>query len=213
MIRYQTDFLTTLAYLLGERTVNSTTTPIRADFIQMTLDDAYKAYPWRFARANATLTVTDGVATLPTNYDNNHLAYAKFDNGGSVEDIDQVDPDDEDDLQDGDRAAWIEVLDDEQTYVLKLKDSDVSTLRFRYQKQAPVLSTASVGTAYFNKATIALGARRYVKLGQNPDADISQDQAIFDKEIGKDIAAHQVNAPRKRRKTAQGQTGSHTGSW
>lgn len=213
MLYYQNDFLTTLAYEMGERSVNSTTSTPRADFIQTALNDAYKSYPWRFARVNATLTVTGGLATLPTDYDNNHLAYAKFDNGNVATDIDFVDADDEDDLADGDRAAWVEAIGDGDRYILKLKDSDVATLRFRYQKMAPVLSTASVGTPYFNKRTIVLGARRDVKLGQNPDADISQDQALFEREIAKDIASHQVNAPRKRRKTAQDKTGRATGDF
>lgn len=204
---YQTDFLTTLAYLMGERSVNSTTSAPRADFIQMSLNDAYKAYPWRFARANATLTVTDGVATLPTVYDDNHLAYAKFDNGGVVENLTSIDPDDENTVVDGDLATWIEALDDGMTYILKTKDTNVSTVRFRYQKKAPTLATASVGTPYFNKRTIALGARRDVKLGQNPDADISQDQAIFERELAKDFAAHQVEAPRKKRRTLANRTG------
>lgn len=213
MLYYQNDFLTTLAYEMGERSVNSTTSTSRADFIQTSLNDAYKAYPWRFARANATLTVTSGIATLPTDYDNNHLAYAKYDTGGVAQDIDFVDADDEDDLANGDRAAWVEAIGDGDRYILKIKDTDVATLRFRYQKIAPILSTASVGTPYFNKRTITLGARRDVKLGQNPDADISQDQAIFEREIAKDIAAHQVNSPRKRRKTAQDKTNRATGDW
>ena len=206
-MNYQTDFLTTLAYLMGERSVNATTSAPRADFIQMSLDDAYKAYPWRFARANATLTVTDGIATLPTVYDDNHLAYVKFDNGGVVEQVSTIDPDDDNTVEDGDLAAWIEVLDDGITYILKTKDTNVSTLRFRYQKKAPNLATASVGTPYFNKRTIALGARRDVKLGQNPDADISQDQAVFERELAKDFAAHQVQAPRKKRRTLAYRTG------
>lgn len=210
---YQTDLLTTLAYLMGERSVNSTTSTARAKFIQSSLQDAYKAYPWRFARANATLSVVAGIATLPATYDNNHSAYAKFDNGSAVENIDFVDPDDENDLVDGDRGAWIEAIGDGDQYILRIKDTDVATLRFRYQKLAPVLATASTGTSYPNEMTIALGARRYVKLGQNPDADISQDQTIFERELAKDIAAHQVQAPRKRRRTAQGQTGQHTGAF
>lgn len=209
---YQDDFLTSLAYLMGERSVNATTSGPRADFIQSTLNDVYKAYPWRFARTNATLSVVNGLATLPADYDDNHKAYAKFDNGTVVRDLDQVDPDDEDELTNGDRACWIETIDGER-YAVHTKDSDVSTILFRYQTKAPTLATASTGTPYPNRRTIALGARRDVKLGQNPDADISQDQAIFERELAKDIAAHQVPAPRKRRRTAQGQAGNHTGSF
>ena len=212
-LNYQSDFLTTLAYLMGERSVNSTTSAPRADFIQSALEDVYKAYPWRYARANATLTVTGGIATLPTDYDDNHLAYAKYDNGSVAEDLDPIDPDDEDDLSDGDRAVWIEAIGDGTRYVLKTKDSDVATVRFRYQTQAPILATASTGTAYPNKRTVCLGARRDVKLSQNPDADVSQDNAIYERELAKDIAAQQVHAPRKRRRTAHGQSRSYTGEF
>lgn len=208
----QTEILTTLARLLGERSVNATTSTSRADFIQETLTEAYQAYPWRFARTNATLSISSGIATLPTNYDDNQPAQAKFDNGVTVK-LDAIDPDDEGDVTDGDRAVWIEAIDDDR-YILNTKDSDVSTVRFRYQKRPPILDSAgTITTPYPNKMTIALGARRYVKLGQNPDADISQDEKIFQNRLSADIAFHQVPAPRKRRKTAQSQTGSHTGEF
>ncbi len=208
----QTNILTTLAYLLGERSVASTTSAPRADFIQSTLEEAYQAHPWRFARTNATLTISSGIATLPTNYDDNHFSYAKFNNGVDVR-LDPIDPDDSGQVEDGDRAQWIESIGND-TYVLNTKDADVSTVMFRYQTKAPTLdSGGSVTTPYPNKMTLAYGARRYVKLGQNPDADISQDEALFQKKLSQDIAAHQVPAPRKRRRTAQTQAGSHTGDF
>lgn len=208
----QSDILTTLAYLLGERSVNATTSAPRADFVQQTLVEAYQAYPWRFARTNATLTISNGIATLPTDYDDSHLAHVKFNNGVETE-LDLVDPDDAEDLNDGDRATWIEAVGDD-VFVIKTKDADVTTALVRYQKKAPVLdSSGTVVTPYPNKMTIALGARRYVKLGQNPDADISQDEKIFQNKLSQDIAFQQVNAPRKRRKTAQTQTGTSTGDW
>ena len=208
----QSDILTTLAYLLGERSVNATTSAPRADFVQQTLVEAYQAYPWRFARGNATLTISNGIATLPTNYDDSQPTHVKFNNGVDTE-IDLVDPDDAEDLSNGDRAAWVENIGDD-TFVLKTKDTDVTTALVRYQRKAPVLdSGGNVVTAYPNKMTIALGARRYVKLGQNPDADISQDEKVFQNKLSQDIAFQQVNAPRKRRKTAHSQSGSSTGDF
>lgn len=208
----QSDILTTLAYLLGERTVNSTTSAPRADFVQQTLTEAYQAYPWRFARTNATLTITSGIATLPTNYDDNQQAHIKFNNGTETT-LDPIDPDDSEQVQAGDRAVWIESVADD-VFVIKTKDTDLTTALVRYQKKAPVLdSSGTIVTPYPNKMTLALGARRYVKLGQNPDADISQDEKIFQNKLSQDIAFQQVNAPRKRRKTAQGQTGSSTGEF
>lgn len=208
----QSDILTTLAYLLGERSVNSTTSAPRADFIQQTLEEAYQAFPWRFARTNATLTISNGIATLPTNYDDTQPSHIKFTSGVDIE-LDPVDADDSEDLANGDRAAWIYAVDDD-VFVLQTKDSDVSQIQFRYQKKAPILDSAgTIKTPYPNKMTIALGARRYVKLGQNPDADISQDEKIFQNKVSQDIAFSQVNAPRKRRKTAQTQAGRATGDF
>ncbi len=208
----QSEILTTLAYLLGERSVNATTSAPRADFVQQTLVEAYQAYPWRFARTNATLTISNGIATLPTNYDDSQPTHVKFNNGVETE-LDLVDPDDGEDLENGDRAAWIETVADD-VFVIKTKDADVTTALVRYQKKPPVLDSAgTVVTPYPNKMTIALGARRYVKLGQNPDADISQDEKVFQNKLSQDIAFQQVNAPRKRRKTAHSQSGSSTGDF
>jgi hypothetical protein len=218
-IIYQADILTTLAYLMGEKTVNSSTSAPRADFIQSALDEAYGAFPWVFARTKSTITLASLVATLPSDYDARHEARAFLpDTSVSTFDgirLDPVNDMDNNQLVNGDRAMWIEPVDggDGTRYVLKTRDSDLSSLYFRYQKTAPVLSTASTGTPYPNKQTIALGARTFVKLGQNPDADVSQETKTFEKALAKDVAAYQVQAPRKRRRTAQGQTGRSTGDW
>lgn len=207
----QTDILTTLAYLMGETTVSSSTTSTRGDFIQDTIREAYAAHPWRFARANATLTISSGVATLPTTYDDSHAAFFKYADSSEFR-IDTISPSDSVDVEDGDRAAWIETLSDGTTYVFKTKDTNYTTVAMRYQTVAPTVN-ASIATPYPDKMTLALGARRFVKLGQNPDADISQDEAIFAKRLAANIATHQVPAPRKRRRTRQSQAGSSTGDF
>lgn len=206
----QTNVLTTLAYLMGERTVNSTTSAQRGDFIQETLNEAYQAHPWRFARTNATLTISSGIATLPTSYDDNHAVFFKFTNGSEFR-VDPIDANDSIDAEAGDRAIWIEPIADGERYIAQTKDTDYTTVAVRFQSKAPDLSSTT--TPYPNKMTLALGARRYVKLGQNPDADISQDEALFGKKLSADIAAHQVPAPRKKRRTRQSQTGSSTGEF
>lgn len=215
-VLYQNDFLTTLAYLMGEKTVNSSTSAPRADFIQSALHDAYGEYPWIFARANATLSLSNGMATLPTLYDARHASYGKFSQAGAETRLDPVSDYDNGDVSDGDRAMWIEPIDggDGTRYGIHVKDSDVSTVLFRYQKQEPTLdSSGTVGTPYPNKRTIALGARIYVKLGQNPDADVSQEESQFDKAIAKDIKRFQVQEPRRRKRTRQDLVGAATGDF
>lgn len=218
-IIYQADLLTTLAYLMGEKTVNSSTSAPRADFLQSALDDAYGAFPWAFARTRTTLTLASQIATLPADYDLRHESRAFLpDTSWTSNDGTRLDPVhemDDNQVVAGDRAMWIEPVTggDGTRYQLRAKDTDLTSLFFRYQKVAPVISTASTGTPYPNKRTIALGARTYVKLGQNPDADISQETKTFERELAKDVAAYQVQEPRKRRRTAQGQTGRATGDW
>src|SRR5688500_431042 len=94
---------------MGERSIVASTSPQRTAFVQNTLTEAYRAYPWRFARVNATVAVVDGLATLPANYDDNHPMFVKYDNG-ETEELDLIDADDENEVTDGDRASWIEAI-------------------------------------------------------------------------------------------------------
>lgn len=219
----QTSLLQTIAYLMGERTVNSTTSTSRADFLQKTLTEVYQAYPWRFARTTTTPTfalVSSGVyqAALPSNYDNQfglHLYYT--DSSGVDTTLLEIDPIDRDKVTVGSLAYWI-VSNGDGTFSLRTKDTAVVnpayTLTVAYQQVPPTLDAAgTVGTPYPNAMTLALGARRFVKLSQNPDADISQDQAIFKDYLNQDIAAEQVPHARKRRSTRLSLTGRQTGDF
>lgn len=210
----QTNILTTLAYLMGERTVNATTSAPRADFVQETLNEVYQAYPWRFARAAATLTLTGGIATLPSDLDINHILQATYFSGITELRLDEIDPENRKDVKNGDNASWLTYLPAGDRFVLNTKDTVPTSVIIAYQTKAPTLdSTGTITTPYPNKMTLALGSRRWVKLGQNPDADISQDQKVFEGKLANDIAAHQVPAPRKSRRSRQGQIGSTTGEF
>lgn len=209
---YQSGLLTTLAYLMGERTVNATTSAPRGDFLQKTLEECYSAYPWKFARTTATLTVASQIATLPTTYDNAHpLHVSYFDSSSNEHVLDEIDLADRDKVADGDLAYWLTAQSD-GSFLLNTKDTAATQVVVDYQQVAPTISD-SVGTPYPSGMTLALGARRFVKLGQNPDADISQDQALFEKYLNNDIAGEQVPHARKRRDTRQALTGRYTGDF
>lgn len=209
---YLTPLLTTLAYLNGERTPVAATNAPRTDFLQRTLEECYRAHPWRFARATATLTISSGIATLPTNFDISHPVHASYyaDSNSEIA-LEEIDVSDKNSSSDGDRKFWIEHLQDD-TYLFKTKETTPAEAIVVYQTTPPTLA-ASVGTPYPRSLTLALGARRFVKLGQNPDADISQDEASFQKQLQADIAAHQVPAPRLARQTIQDYNGTFTGDF
>lgn len=193
----QQQALTTLSYLLGENSVpTSSVIDSRKNFIQNTLNEIYRAYPWSFATANATLTFAGGVATLPVDFDYQHKIYGYFYNGDTQTQLEEINIGDSDMYIQNQYKFWIEHITDD-TFQIRTKDTDYTNAVISYQTVVPTLS-ASVSTPFNDANVIALGAKRYVKASENPDADISQDEAIFQKRLNEVIAAVQVNRPLKR---------------
>lgn len=205
----QDNILVTLSYLVGERTVPATGVDSRRDFIQSTLEEALRAYRWRFQQAIATVAVVGGVASLPSGIDMSHGINATYVYGSTELPLDEIAVEDRASYAPGSDVFYL-TGDGSGSYVLRTKNTTASTLVLDYQRSAPSIN-ASVATLYPNKNTLALGARRYLKLSQNPDADISQDEQLFQKRLSEDIAAAQVPAPRRRRQTAASRSGYRTG--
>lgn len=208
---YQGDIMTELSYLLGERTVPSTGTDGRKAFIQDSLEDVYKMWPWKFNEALATVSVASGIASLPSGLTLNHDLYVKFygSDGVTATDLELVDPGDQESVNIGDNKYWVTSYGNDGNYVLNTKEV-VSSVVVQYQRKPPTLGP-SVGTPFNNKMALALGARRYYRISQDPEADISQDEALFEKRVQESIAAQQMASPRKRRKSAQSMSGYSTG--
>ncbi len=193
----QTQIMTTLSYLLGERSVPTTATESRQDFIQRTIEEIYRSYPFPFASATATVAVVDGTATLPTTVDWQHKVNAYFYSGDTQKDLREINEADADKYGEDDNVFWLHPIGIGDTYTLNTKDTNYDVAFVTYQTQPPEVN-ASIGTPFTDITTIALGARRYIKLGQNPDADIAQDEALFQKRLSENIAAVQVNRPLRR---------------
>jgi hypothetical protein len=192
----QTDVMETLSYLLGENTVPTSAIAIpRRNFIQKTVQEIYRAYPWPFASTTATLSFVDGVATLPANFDYQHKIYAYFYSGDTQTGLEEINMGDSDMFTQGQYKFWVQHVTGD-TYTLVTKDS-YDTAVVKYQSVAPTIN-ATIGTPFNDANAIALGARRYVKMSENPDADISQDEALFQKRLNESIAATQVNRPLRR---------------
>jgi len=189
--------MTTLSYLLGERTIPSTATENRKNFIQRTLEEIYRAYPFPFASATATVAVVGGTATLPTDVDWQHQVTTYFYSGDTQKDVREINTQDQDKYVTGDNVFWLQPISNTDNFTFNTKDTTYDTIFVKYQSVPPEIN-ASIGTPFTDIMTIALGARRYVKLGQNPDADIAQDEALFQKRLGENIAAVQINRPLRR---------------
>lgn len=193
----QTTILETLSYILGENSVpTSAIVDSRKRFVQKTLEEVYRSYPWTFSQGTATLSISAGLATMPSNFDWQHKVSAYFYQGELQTEVEEINVGDQTLFETNDYRYWLEPQTD-GTYLLKTKDNTYDSVVVRYQTQVPVIN-ASVYTPFTDDMTIALGARRYVKLGQNPDADISQDEALFQKRLTENIASQQIARPLKK---------------
>lgn len=208
MIYYQDDILLTLSYLRGERTVPTTNTEGRKEFIQQTLNELYAAYRWKWNEVSAYITVVSGIATLPSGLSLNHELTVSYENGTEETEYDEINASDKTSAQQGQNLYWLTTIDGER-HRLNTKET-VEQLSLVYQPVAPIIS-ATIGTPYPDRLTIALGANRFVKLSEDPDADLAQDDTLFQNRQNINIAAQNRPRPRRERRSAQSETGSYTG--
>jgi hypothetical protein len=208
MIYYQDDIMLTLSYLRGERTVPTTNTEGRKEFIQQTLNELYGAYRWKWNEIATNITLVSGIATLPSGLSLNHELNVSYFEGDDERTYDEINVADKSTAKQGQNYYWLTSIDGER-YRLNTKEA-VGTLALTYQPVAPQIS-ATVGTAYPDRLTIALGANRFVNLSEDPDADLAQDDTLFANRTNINIAAQNRPRPKRDRRSAQTESGSHTG--
>jgi hypothetical protein len=203
----QTDILQSLSFLLGESTVPTSNIDDRKHFIQNTLEEIYRSYQWDWARTTATIAMSGGSGALPSNMILNAPIDVREVVSGSKDDFvfEQVSYESSDDFGQGDYKYW---LDENAGTVNTIEGS--ATLTVRYQAAAPSIN-ASISTPFSDALTVALGALRYVRIGENPEADIVQEESNFRSHLDQHIAKANRVAPRTRRRTKQSVTGHFTG--
>jgi hypothetical protein len=207
MSKTQTDYMTTLAFVRGESQTPNGNVDNRKEFVQATLEEIYAAFPFPWNKAaNVALTITSGVAALPTDVSREHPLHIRY--AGTDQPYNEVVIEDQDSVNEGDNIFWT-TSDDGETYDLNTKET-VENLYITYQKVAPIVS-ATVTSPINNKMLVALGANRYMKMADDPNADISQDESLFSKRLQQYIAPFKLNNPSRRRRTAQTEAGHHTG--
>jgi len=207
---YQDDILLTLSYLRGERTVPTSNTEGRKEFIQQTLNELYAAYRWKWNEVSTYITVISGIATLPSGLSLNHELAVSYDNGTDETLYDEINSVDKSAAQQGQNLYWISTIDGER-HKLHTKET-VALLSLVYQPVAPIVSS-TIGTPYPDRLTISLGANRFVKLSEDPDADLAQDDTLFQNRMNINISAQNRPRPKRERRSIQSETGSYTGEF
>lgn len=206
----QDDVMTTLSYLRGENSVPTSNVEGRKNFIQRTLEEVYRAHPWKFAAKMTTLTVdASGIASLPSDLTLDHDVNVTKTVGTDEIPLERINVADRDKVEEGDGVYWIESRGD--AFYNLYTYEDITQITIGYQSLPPEIN-ASIGTPYLDRLALALGANRWVKMSEDPQADISQDDILFRNQLQQSIAGESRNMPRRQRRNLQNITGHFTGS-
>lgn len=198
-----TDVQTDLAYLLGEQSApsssNSDYAP-RSTFIQRALERAYRAYDFPMNRITTTVQSVSGVATLPSAVIQDSNLDVREVLPGLMNDriYQQIEYADNDKYGPGDYVYYLDGYGG--SYVLRTSETGDSTLTVRYSAGVPILN-ASISTPFPSSMALARGALIYYRQAEDPQADIGQEEALFQQELDEIIAAYNRTRPARRMKS------------
>jgi hypothetical protein len=192
----QTDVLQDMSYLLGEASVPTSGIDDRKRFIQRGLERIARIYDFNEMYAIATVSLTVGnngfySGTLPSDSGESPDLDVRKINSGTNDDyvFTKIPYEDQDKAQAGEYKYWL--TGSTGDYTMTTRD-DVAAVTVRYLQQAPTIN-ASVSTTFPSSIVIARAALVYYKQAENPLADISQDEALFQRELEEVIARQQRN--------------------
>lgn len=197
-----TDVQQDLSYLEGNQTVPVSGIDDWNRFIQRTLEEAWRQYPWDFAKTLATVSISNGVGTLASGAMLDGIYDIRFVNSGSGDDhhYTEIPFEDQDSYSQGNYRFW--VTGSPMNPVINTKETD-GVLQVWYKTLPPQIN-ASVTAPFPDSMIIALGARRYIRAAENPQADISQEETIFQKRLEELWGWYNRHKPRRNRRVFSG---------
>jgi hypothetical protein len=192
----QTDVLQDMSYLLGEASVPTSGIDDRKRFIQRGLERIARIYDFNEMYAIATVSLTASsngfyAGTLPTDSGESPDLDVRKINSGTNDDyvFTKIPYEDQDKALTGEYKYWL--TGSTGDYTMATRDN-VDAVTVRYLQKAPSIN-ASVSTTFPSSIVIARAALVYYKQAENPLADISQDEALFQRELEEVIARQQRN--------------------
>lgn len=209
----QTDVLQDMSYLLGEASIPTSGIDDRKAFIQRGLERIARLYDFNemYAIATVSLTANANIYTgsLPSDAAESPSMDVRVINSGSNDDyiFQSIPYQDRDTYENGDYKYWL--TGSAKDYTLNTKDN-VGNVTVRYLQAAPTIN-ASVSTTFPSSIVIARAALVYYRQAENPLADISQDEALFQRELEEVMARQNRNNPVSRAKGIQELNNDFTG--
>ena len=206
----QTTVMEDLSFLLGESSVPSTGVEDRKRFIQRALDRVYRAYDWPMNKVTATISMVAGIASLPSNVQQDSILDIRSVQAGVGDDYvyQQVPYGDLDDYPTGQYRYRLTGY--EGTYVLQSSETSNDTLQIRYETTSPIIN-ASISTPFPSSMCLARGALVYYRQAEDPQADIAQEEALFQQELDEVIAQYNRGRPQPRARTLHEAYGTYPG--
>lgn len=200
-----------LSFLLGESTVPATGTEDRQRFIQRALDRVYRAYDFPMNKITTTVAMVGGIATLPTNvHQDSKMDIREVVAGVGTDNVYTQVP--YSSLDNYPTGTYNYVLTGyEGTYVLTSSETSTNTtLTIRYETTTPIVN-ASITTPFPSSMCLARGALVYYRTAEDPQADIAQEEYVFQQELDEVIAQFNRSRPQGRAKTLHEVQGTFPG--
>lgn len=209
----QSQILSDLNFLLGNTTVPTQVTD-QEDYIQKTLERVYRTYRFPMNTVLATIQMTNGIGTLPSNVGQDGLIDVREINAGPYTDnvYLQVSYQESNNYSVGDYAYWLQGYEGNYTiYSSETSGSDATpVLTLLYTTSVPILN-ASINSNFPSSMAIALGALKYYRLAEDPYTDVTPYENMFQLEMNEVIAAVNRGRAQPRGITQLEQWGTYTG--
>lgn len=206
-----TTVLEDLSFLLGESSVPTTGIEDRTRFIQRALERVYRAYDWPMNKVTATIQMTTGSGALPTNLRQDSEMDVREVLAGTNNDniYYQIPYEDQDTYSAGSYRYWLSGY--EGAYTINTSETATSPiLTVRYSTTTPIIN-ASIATPFPSSMALARGALVYYRQAEDPQADIGQEEALFQQEIDEVIASYNRARPQPRGRTLHEMNGTYIG--
>lgn len=207
----QTTVMQDLSYLLGETTVPTTSVEDRQRFIQAGLERIYRIWEFPFSEAVATVSLSSGVGSLPTDARFAPNLDVRVINPGNNADyiFEQIPYEDQDKYAQGSYKFWL-LQGSDGVNTLNTVETTIPAVTVRYSLMAPVIN-ASIATPFPSSMVIAKAALIYYRQAEDPLADTSVEEQNFQGELREIIASYRRNKGRRRIITRQELGGHVTG--
>jgi hypothetical protein len=202
----QTQVLQDLSFLLGESAIPNNGIEDRKTFIQRALERVYRLHDFPMNKITATVALISGTATLPSTLGQDSKIDAR---DGQNNVFDQIPYEEQQNYIKGSHKYWLEGYEGSNTYFLKSLDADV-VLKLRFTTTVPLIN-GSISTPFGSSMALARGALVYYRQAEDPQADISQDEAIFQEEVDEVWKRYRRSRPQKRIKDLYEVNGTFVG--